>query len=74
VAIQRNRELGGGGEIAGDDVSEIYVGLLPQLRARLLLLASGEDLCLLLYMAGDSVLQGVKEDLALAAQMPSLAQ
>jgi hypothetical protein len=31
-------------------------------------------MCLLLYMAGDSVLQGFKEDLALAAQMPSLAQ
>lgn len=70
MGIGWSKGVGAGGELARDDVQEIGVGVLPQLRACLLLLASGDDLYLLLYMARDSVFQGVKQDLALAAQMP----
>lgn len=63
-------EVGGGGELAGADVPEIHVGVLPQLRARVLLLAPGDVVHLLLHLAGDSVLQGFEADVALAAQVP----
>lgn len=67
------RELDAGGEPAGIDVPEIVFRLLSQLRARVLLLAPGDGLRLLLHLAGDFVLQGREEDLALAPQMPFIA-
>lgn len=72
-AVGTEPELGRGSDRAGDDVPEIHVRLLPQLRARLLLLASRFGLRLLLQLAGDFVLQGLQRDLALAAEMPGVA-
>ena len=49
VGIGR-RELGAGGECAGIYVPKIIFRLLSQLRACVLLLAPGDDLCLLLKL------------------------
>ncbi|RAL47233.1 hypothetical protein DM860_013198 [Cuscuta australis] len=53
---RRRRVVGGAGGCAGDDGPEVGVGLLPQLRARVLFLAGGSGVRVLLHVAGDSVL------------------